>query len=45
MTLRTAVTSGEDREIRKLLADCFGISGPAVEKSVTALRHRYHPRA
>jgi len=45
MTLRTAVTSGEDREIRKLLADCFGLSGPAVDRSVTALRHRYHPRA
>jgi hypothetical protein len=45
MGLRTAVTTGEDGEIRKLLTDCFGLTGPALDRSLTALRLRYHPRA
>jgi hypothetical protein len=45
MGLRTAVTTGETSEIRKLLADCFGLSGPALDRSLIALRNRYHPQA
>jgi hypothetical protein len=39
MGLRTAVTSGTDDDIAKLLGDCFGLgdTGPAV----AALRRRY----
>ncbi|HWO27112.1 MAG TPA: hypothetical protein VNO30_50630 [Kofleriaceae bacterium] len=41
MGLRTAVTSGTDAEIGVLLEDCFGISGPARDAAVAALRTRY----
>jgi hypothetical protein len=45
MGLRTAVTSGQDAEVRKLLVDCFGLTGSTLDRSLTALRNRYHPRA
>lgn len=41
MGLRTALASGTDAEIGALLEECFGISGPAREAVIAALRTRY----
>jgi hypothetical protein len=41
MGLRAAVTSGSDAEIGALIEDCFGISGPARDAVVAAIRTRY----
>lgn len=41
MGLRTAVTTGSDEEIGALLGDCFGLSGPARDDAVAAVRRRY----
>jgi hypothetical protein len=41
MGLRTAVTGGSDSDIAKLLAECFGLKGPATESAVLALRKQY----
>ncbi len=41
MSLRTAVTSGSDQEIRTLLADCFGLAEPDQAAALAALRTRY----
>lgn len=38
MGLRTAVASGSDEEVAALLADCFGLAGPALAGAVRALR-------
>jgi hypothetical protein len=40
MGLRTAVTSGNDAEIRTLLAECFGLVDPALERAVAHTRAR-----
>jgi hypothetical protein len=44
MSLRTAVTSGTDDEIRALLGDCFGLAGEKLDGAVAELRRRY-PKA
>lgn len=41
MSLRTAVTSGTDDEIRALVADCFGLADQPLDTAVTSLRARY----
>jgi hypothetical protein len=38
MGLRTAVASGDDAEIRRLLGACFAIEEPALTRAVSALR-------
>lgn len=38
MGLRTAVASGSDAEISALLAECFGLTEPALTPAVGALR-------
>ncbi len=41
MSLRTAVTSGSDDEIRALLGDCFGLGDADCSTALAALRTRY----
>ena len=41
MSLRTAVTSGDDAQIAGLLGDCFGLDGAARASALAALRRRY----
>jgi hypothetical protein len=41
MGLRGAVTGGSDETVAALLADCFGLAGPAVPAAVAALREKY----
>jgi hypothetical protein len=41
MSLRTAVTSGNQEEIGALLAECFGLSGEEARTSALALDQRY----
>lgn len=41
MSLRTAVTSGTDEEIRTLLGDCFGLAGTDLDGALAAIRTRY----
>lgn len=41
MGLRAAMASGTDAEIGALIEECFGISGPARDAVVAALRTRY----
>jgi len=41
MSLRTAVTSGSDDEIGKLLVECFGLDDAQRTSGVAALRKRY----
>lgn len=41
MSLRTAVTTGTDDEIRALLTDCFGIAGDDHPAALAELRRRY----
>jgi hypothetical protein len=43
MSLRTAVTSGNDDEIAALIADCFGLEGDARTSAVASIRSRYAP--
>lgn len=38
MGLRTAVTSGDDAEIRRLLTACFGLADPSLGLAVAKLR-------
>jgi hypothetical protein len=41
MSLRTAVTSGSDDDIDRLLADCFGLDAAHRPAAIAALRKRY----
>jgi hypothetical protein len=41
MGLRTAVTSGDDAQIAKLLGECFGLAGADLSGAVQAIRRRY----
>lgn len=41
MSLRAAVTSGSDDDIRSLLGDCFGLGDDQRTTAVAALRARY----
>lgn len=43
MGLRTAVTSGSDEEITTLLAECFGLKGPALQNGLATVK-RLYPR-
>jgi hypothetical protein len=43
MGLRTAVTSGTDEELGRLVEQCFGLHGPALGRAVAALRAK-NPR-
>jgi hypothetical protein len=41
MGLRTAVGSGDEGQVRQVLADCFALGGPALDGAVlAALRQR-----
>ena len=35
--LRTAVSSGDDGQIREVLAECFALEGPALERATARL--------
>lgn len=41
MSLRTAVTSGNDQEIGDLLVECFGLDEGARATAVACVRQRY----
>ncbi len=41
MGLRAAVTGGTDSDIGALLGDCFGLTPPATDAAVVALRKQY----
>src|SRR5688572_10180817 len=41
MGLRTAVTSGDQAQIRALLGECFGLEGDALDLAVAAVQRRY----
>jgi hypothetical protein len=45
MGMRTAVMSGTEDDLRRLLVDCFGLEGDAVSRAVTAVLARFRPTA
>lgn len=41
MSMRTAVTSGDEAELLQLMTDCFDLHGDAAREAVAAVRARY----
>jgi hypothetical protein len=41
MGLRTAVTGGDEAQIRSLLGECFGLADPELSRATAAVRRRF----